>query len=147
MQLVFPEVLAQASKSLRLEFGDEAEWPTICGVVFLVPAVLLDLLGLWQLQYTAVKHLDMFDVKIAECSLPFRCNTCKKRMPIFAQFIGAQGKHMCFTEALGSVENNLHGALWYILIQRLLWYLTPYDSRQSHPKTHDTWQRECNHRY
>jgi len=33
-------------------------------------------------------------------NLAMRCNTCKKRMPIFAQFIGAQGKHMCFTEDL-----------------------------------------------
>lgn len=115
-------------------------------------SILLDLLGLWPSSILSSSILlsniwTCLMSKMQSSSLPFRCNTCKKRMPIFAQFIGAQGKHTCFTEALGSVENNLqylyvdYEWLWYILIQRPLWYLTPYDSRQSHSKTHDTWQR------
>jgi len=38
--------------------------------------------------------------KLCASKLSLRCTTCKKRMPIFAQLIGAQGKHMCFTEEL-----------------------------------------------
>lgn len=75
-------------------------------------SILLDLLGLWPSSILSSSILlsniwTCLMSKMQSSSLPFRCNTCKKRMPIFAQFIGAQGKHTCFTEALGSVENNL----------------------------------------
>lgn len=33
-------------------------------------------------------------------NLSGRCNTCKGRMPIYAQLIGIDGKHMCFAEEI-----------------------------------------------
>ena len=41
------------------------------------------------------QHLDNPDKPIENC---LRCTTCKRRMPIFAQLMGAEGKYLCFCE-------------------------------------------------
>eukprot|EP00435_Cladocopium_sp_Y103_P048660 s40_g14.t1 len=45
--------------------------------------------------------------KLCASKLSMRCNTCKHRMPIYAQLIGIDGKHMCFSEELEIDDPNV----------------------------------------
>ncbi|CAL1146056.1 unnamed protein product [Cladocopium goreaui] len=72
------------------------------------------------------------DAKRCASNLSGRCNTCKSRMPIYAQLIGIDGKHMCFAEELAMIFDS-HGSRSFLNIFGNLSRLGGDQIRSSNP--------------